>query len=318
MRKALGVALAPYFGQQDYHHLFCGDIGFGVFDDVRRQTPGQFHNFGISEQHMVSYAAAFASAVKATSMVYTINPFITSRVHDQLRVDVAYANAPLVICSVGAGFAYDALGFTHYGIEDLALMTVLPNFRIFTPAEPADVTAIIRQLFSDRAIAAPCYLRLQKGGERNLSADFPDVERKGSYKYWPGDEVEIVTHGAIAEEALKARQMLKGDISVAVRAVIDWGRYCEDEVMPIQDNSLFLEEHRAVGSLANALVNAGKALPRASAPLRLKCVRHTDFHGLALRPTALRLNGLDAASIAHSIKELKAEKRPDIKLEMAG
>lgn len=318
MRKALGVALAPYFQKHDYHHLFCGDIGFGVFDDVRKESPEQFHNFGISEQHMVSYAAAFASSVKATSMVYTINPFITSRVHDQLRVDVAYSNAPLVICSVGAGFAYDALGFTHFGIEDMALMGVLPNFRIFTPAEPSDVTAIVHELFSERAVAAPCYLRLQKGGERNLSADFPDVEHKGSYKYWPGDDVEIVTHGAIAEEALKARQALRGEISVAVRAVIDWQRYRESDAMPMLGETIFLEENRATGSLANMLVNAGIALPQAGSPLRLKCVRNTDFHVMTLRPSALKLNGLDAASLIGSIREIRAGMNVNEKLEMAG
>ena len=68
---------------------------------------------------------------ESTSIVYTISPFITSRVHDQLRVDVAYRKAPLIICSVGAGFSYDSLGFTHFGIEDLGLIGSFAKFSSF-------------------------------------------------------------------------------------------------------------------------------------------------------------------------------------------
>jgi transketolase len=308
MRKALGVALAERFRDKYHHHLFCGDIGFGVFDDLREQSPQQFHNFGISEQHMVSYAAAFASSINATCMVYTINPFITARVADQLRVDVAYANAPLIICSVGAGFAYDSLGFTHYGIEDLALISALPNFRIFTPCEGLDVTDIMQQLFAARTVEAPCYLRLQKGGDRQLSKDFPGAVHKGSYKRWPGDDIEIITHGAIAEEALKAREALKGEVSVAVRPVIDWHDYLRGDAVPPLPEMIFLEENRASGSLANAIINAGLAPIHATAPLRLTCVRNAEFHAMTLRPSALKANAMDADSLVRDIKDIVQKK----------
>lgn len=308
MRKALGVTLAASYQQNADHHLFCGDIGYGVFDDLRAKTPGQFHNFGISEQHMVSYAAAFATALETTSMVYTINPFITSRVHDQLRVDVAYAKAPLIICSVGAGFAYDSLGFTHYGIEDLALLSVLPNFRIYTPSDAADVRDILSTLFSKPAVEAPCYLRLQKGGERNLSADFPDFTHHGSYKRWEGSDIEIITHGAIAEEALEARKQLAGTVSVGVRAVIDWHAYLAQgaKAMPQAKRVIFLEENRPVGSLANAIiastVQSGQPLP----PIRIQCVTEAEFTTTVLRNSALKINKLDAQSLIQTIKEMTA------------
>ena len=185
MRKALGVALAKCFAKARTITCFAGILATAC-STICAELPERFHNFGISEAHMVSYAAAFSTALGATSMVYTINPFITSRVHDQLRVDVAYAKAPLIICSVGAGFAYDTLGFTHYGIEDMALLGVLPNFRIYTPSDAQDVTDIVTALFAGEAVDAPCYLRLQKGGERKLSNEFPDFTHHGSYKRWAG------------------------------------------------------------------------------------------------------------------------------------
>ncbi len=304
MRKALGITLAECFKKSTDHHLFCGDIGYGVFDDLRASLPDQFHNFGISEQHMVSYAAAFSSALGATSIVYTINPFITSRVHDQLRVDVAYAKSPLVICSVGAGFAYDSLGFTHYGIEDLALLHVLPNIRIYTPSDASDVAALISTFFAEKKLAVPCYLRLQKGGERKLSTDFPDFTHVGSYKRWAGDDIEIITHGAIAEEVLEARKMLAGKISVAVRAVIDWNSYLEEKTAPMIGKVIFLEENRMVGSLANSVIAAAISRGQKLPETRIQCVTQAEFTTTVLRPSALKINKLDAQSIVQTIKEM--------------
>lgn len=306
MRKALGVALAKCFQKNAKHHLFCGDIGYGVFDELRAQNPKQFHNFGISEQHMVSYAAAFSTSLQATSIVYTINPFITSRVHDQLRVDVAYSKSPLIICSVGAGFAYDSLGFTHYGIEDLALLHVLPNMRILTPCEAQDVADLTTALFADEMVTSPCYLRLQKGGERKLTIDFPDFTHCGSYKYWSGDDIEIITHGAITEEALEARKALHGKISVAVRAVIDWNEYLAKNTAPMLKKVIFVEENRVVGSLANSVINyaiqRGDPLP----VMAMKHVTKAEFDVTVLRPSALKFNLLDSKSIEQTILEMCA------------
>ena len=305
MRNALGAALANAYERNVKHQLFCGDIGFGVFDDLRVRCPSQFHNFGISEQHMVSYAAAFSYAMKATSMVYTINPFITSRVHDQLRVDVAYSNAPLIICSVGAGFSYDNLGFTHYGIEDLALLSVLPNIRIYTPSDAQDVTDTINQLYVEVKVDAPVYLRLQKGGERKLWIDFPDFVHHGHSKYWDGSDIEVHTHGAIAEMALEARRALDGEISVAVRAVNDWTSYLASSVV-LASNLLFLEENRLVGSLANQVIAHALQRNQPLPAIALRCVRHAEFEKTTLRPSALLINDMDTSSLITTIRDICA------------
>ena len=79
MRNALGKSLAKIFSHKKEHHLFSGDIGYRIFDELVKNSPSQFHNFGISEQHMVTFAASFAVRMGSTSIVYTISPFITSK-----------------------------------------------------------------------------------------------------------------------------------------------------------------------------------------------------------------------------------------------
>jgi len=299
MRNALGRKLAEIYKKKPQHHLFCGDIGFGVFDDLRSMSPEQFHNFGISEQHMVSYAGAFALTMRATCVVYTINPFITSRVHDQLRVDVAYSRAPLVICSVGAGFAYDNLGFTHFGLDDLALIGSLPNFRILTPSEPDDVADLVGNLFEVTFLDKPVYMRLHKGGEPSLKLKYSDYEDRVGCRHWSGSDVQIITHGAITEEALRARDILTDKISVAVTAVIDWEAYINSSPLYAK-NILFVEEHRNAGLLAYRMVFEGLS----AINFNIACVTNSEFDSCHLRTAALRINRLDATSLTERLQEL--------------
>jgi len=303
MRKALGSTLANLVPNLTQVNVFCGDIGYGVFDELRRIAPDRFHNFGISEQHMVSFAAAYAYESNATNIVYTINPFITSRVHDQLRVDVAYSNAPLIICSVGAGFAYDNLGFTHFGIEDLSLIQVLPNFRIFTPCDPDDVVNIIQALLREKPLVSPVYLRLQKGGEKNLNNQFSGYEYCQSFKRWRGTDLLIVTHGAITEEVLKARDLLGDVISVEVHSVVDWSNYTKSEITNFS-KLVFVEEHRAVGSLAQTLITNFIQIGKVPNKVKLLHVSNAEFDICISREIGLKKNGLDAESIGREIRAL--------------
>ena len=113
---------------------------------------------------MVTFAASFAVRMESTSIVYTISPFITSRAirSAESSTMLLTEKAPLIICSVGAGFSYDSLGFTHFGIEDLGLIESLPNFQVFSPCQPTDVSNLIDKFFKRRKIENPVYLRLQK------------------------------------------------------------------------------------------------------------------------------------------------------------
>jgi len=304
MRNAFGKTIAKIYAQNSQHHLFCGDIGYGIFDKLLEVAPEQFHNFGISEQHMVSFAASFAFSTQATSVVYTINPFITSRVHDQLRIDVAYAKAPLIVCSVGAGFAYDNLGFTHYGLDDLALICSLPNFQVYTPSQPSDVCIILEQLFSTPKLQSPAYVRLQKGGEPSLTDMFPGSTDREGCRYWSGSDLEVVTHGAITLEALKAREILKDRVSIAVTSVIDWAKFLGRNAQTL-DRVIFVEEHRDTGLLAHKLLNKGFG----GIAYEIACVNNSEFEECTSRNSALQSNMLDYISLVDRIVSLNSKRR---------
>ncbi len=304
MRNALGKELAKHFSKSPFHSLFCGDIGFRIFDELRESLPKQFENFGISEQHMVSFAAAYATEIKHTSVVYTINPFITSRVHDQLRVDVAYSNAPLVVCSVGAGFAYDTLGFTHFGLEDLSLISSLPNFKIYTPSDPDDVHVTLNQIFANPQVRQPVYLRLQKGGEPDLDQEYGQSQRHDGARIWNGTDFTILVHGFLTYEALEARKQLAKKCSVKVVSVLDWSQFLARFTSEPYDIDLIIEENHYAGSLASFIYRVCSNTRKKIRLPKSKTVFDATHDGMVSRGSLLKTHGLHHENLVKDITSI--------------
>ena len=64
--------------------LLTGDLGYGLWDNVRRDHPKQFCNVGSSEQLMMGMAAGLAMEGKVP-VVYSITPFLLYRPFEFIR-----------------------------------------------------------------------------------------------------------------------------------------------------------------------------------------------------------------------------------------
>lgn len=253
MRNAFVKTLFELAGDSSNVFLMTADLGFNVLNQFEEAYPDRFINAGVCEQNMTSVAAGIALEGN-TVFTYSIANFPTLRCLEQIRNDVAYHRANVKIVAVGAGFAYGALGMSHHATEDIAILRALPEMVIFTPSDPLETAAVTR-------IAAqmdgPCYIRLGKGGEKNLHAGIPDVQMGRALCLKAGGDTAILVAGAIANEALLAAELLadKG-ISCAV--------YSFPTVKPIDkaliielsqryDFLFSLEEHTIVGGFGGAV-----------------------------------------------------------------
>ena len=125
--------------------LVTGDLGFGVLDEFERELPTQFINAGVAEQSMIGTAAGLASTGKLV-FVYSIANFNTLRCLEQIRNDISYANFPVVIVSVGAGYAYGPQGYTHHAVEDIAALRPMPNIEVLVPSDLYEVEELTKYL----------------------------------------------------------------------------------------------------------------------------------------------------------------------------
>jgi len=141
--------------------LLVGDLGFNVVETFQEKFPKRFYNVGVAEQNMMSIAAGLASQGFKV-FTYSIANFPTFRCAEQIRNDIDYHNFNVTIVTVGGGYAYGNLGYSHHAVQDYGLMRLFPNFDIIAPADPVEVESALRYILSTNG---PKYLRLNKSNK---------------------------------------------------------------------------------------------------------------------------------------------------------
>jgi transketolase len=161
-------------------------------------------NCGVAEANMMGVAAGMGLC-GLRPIVYTITPFTTTRCLEQIRVDVAYHESPVIIIGTGSGLSYASLGPTHHSLEDFAILRAIPNLQILAPWDAPSLRSLLRQALAGHR---PTYMRIGKKGERTL-VPLEKVPTIGSgLKIRDGEDVCILAVGTIAHEALAAAEQL--------------------------------------------------------------------------------------------------------------
>jgi transketolase len=299
VRDAYFDALAELAADDPRVWALTGDLGIGLFDPVEAAAPGRVLNVGIAEQALVGVAAGLAYAGKLP-FAYSIAPFVTSRPHDQIRVDVAMAHANVKLVGVGGGVSYGYLGPTHHAIEDVALMRALPGMTVLAPGDPDEVRRATR---AAAELDGPVYLRLGKNGEPGLlPADAPFVVGR-ALPVRDGADVTLATTGTMLAETLDAADRLAAaGVHAAVLHFATVKPFDGDalaESAARTGSVLTIEEHSIIGGLGSA---AAEAMAERGVPARLKRVGMRDefAHAVGSREHLLREYGLTGNDIARS------------------
>src|SRR5215211_4515749 len=145
MRNAFLNELFELAQQDDRITFITGDLGYTVVENFKEALPKQFLNAGVAEANMTSLAAGMALSGKIV-FTYSIANFPTLRCLEQIRNDVCYHQANVKIVAVGGGMAYGPQGYTHHGVEDLAILRALPNLAVVAPADPVETRLATRAL----------------------------------------------------------------------------------------------------------------------------------------------------------------------------
>jgi transketolase len=160
MRKAFYEKMADIAAANRDVYFLTANLGYKFFDEIRQNSPEQFLDVGVAEQNMIGLAAGMALCGKSV-YCYSIIPFLTLRACEQVRVDVCYHNLPVKLVGMGAGFTYGQEGFTHFGIEDMAVMRAMPNMTIVVPDT---IENAVRVAELSENFKGPLYIRLGRAG----------------------------------------------------------------------------------------------------------------------------------------------------------
>lgn len=216
MRNAFAREITRLAQEDDRIVLLSGDIGNRLFDDFKATCPGRFYNCGVAEANMIGVAAGLAMS-GFRPVCYTIAPFITYRCLEQIRIDVCYHAAPVVIVGTGAGLSYASLGATHHSCEEMGMLRLLPGLSVLAPADSAEVQACLRAALSD---GRPAYLRIGKKGEPRVHAQPPALRIGEAIVLREGHDVFFVCAGTILPVALAAAEIVAASgLSVGVASM---------------------------------------------------------------------------------------------------
>lgn len=137
--------------------LLTADMGYGLWDDVRKEFPERFFNVGSSEQLMIGMAAGMAMEDKIP-VCYSISPFLLFRPFEFIRNLLNHEGIPVKLVGGGRNKDYGYLGFTHWAEDDIEIMSTLKEIKLFKP-EPSELNGIFNEFIYNKE---PAYLNLSK------------------------------------------------------------------------------------------------------------------------------------------------------------
>jgi len=143
MRRRFGKIINELAKKDKKIILLVGDIGYGIFDDFRKEHPKRFFNLGICEQSLIGVASGLAlEGLKP--WVYTITPFLIERPFEQIKLDIDQQNTNVKL----VGFAdYPNLGPTHKEIDAIKLMALFKNIKSYFPKDSKQTEKFIYESY---------------------------------------------------------------------------------------------------------------------------------------------------------------------------
>ena len=253
MRNIFFKVLADMARIYDDIYLLTGDLGFKLFDDFRAKYPERFFDVGLAEANMIGIAAGLSLSEKNV-YCYSIIPFLTMRAYEQVRIDIAYHNLNVKLVGVGGGFTYGLEGFTHFGLEDLALMKALPNMTVVVPADPKEAEQLAKISYEYRT---PLYIRLGRTGEPSIHSESPNFEIGKGMILSEGKDIAIFAIGNMVYHAKQVINILeKEGLTVTLVNMhslkpldIDLIKECAS----IHKAVFTIEEHSIIGGLGSSV-----------------------------------------------------------------
>ena len=284
--------------------LITGDLGFGVLDNFIKKYPKQFINAGVAEQNMTGIASGLGMDGKVV-FTYSIGNFNTLRCLEQIRNDACYHNSNVNIISVGGGFSYGALGYSHHATEDIAIMRSLPNLRVFSPCDFWEVQEITKKVVE---LGGVNYIRIDKSSAGYTNRPNEEFTVGKARVLTEGKDITIIATGGIVELALEAqKKLLEFDVSCKVVSMHTIKPIDKEMIIDVSKNTggiITLEEHSLIGGLGGAVSEV--LMQESVYPKKFKMMGlESKFSTIVGSQSYLRKhNNLDVNSIVTTINSL--------------
>ncbi len=274
--------------------------------EFEKRHPKLFHQFGISEQNMVSAAAGMATVGRHVYAA-TFASFLALLCAEQIRTDIAYTKLPVRLVGHHTGMTLGFYGTSHHATEDLAIMRSMANMMVLAPSDPGQLRAMVKALAE---VDCPAYLRIGRGRDPQVydDAQLSEFVLGRAMQISAPADVTVIATGSMVAPAKEAIESLAA-VGVQI-GLLDMHTIKPLDVEAVRAAAsraktiLTVEEHNVLGGLGSAVAEVVAELPNSA-----RVVRHgiEDRYAPVGPPTHLyRHFGLDAAGIEARIRGVLA------------
>lgn len=251
-RDTCRIALERYARENPKIICLDADLG-GLESGFGSALPKQYLDIGIAEANMISIAAGLARG-GCRPVAHTMATFAVTRACEQMKLDIAHHDLPVVIVASHAGFSAGHFGPSHFCLEDFAILRSFPNMTVIAPCDAYEAELALQAGLS---FDHPVYIRLGRKPTRILYRSQPVFEIGKSQALKTGEDVTVIAAGPYAvASALEAADSLNGEISVRVINMSTIKPIDRQAVIAAATQThgiVTVEEHMIAGGLGSAV-----------------------------------------------------------------
>lgn len=266
-----------------------------------KQLPQQYVDVGIAEQNAAGVAAGLATCGKIPFVV-TYAAFASMRMCEQIRQEACYTRQNVKIIGCHGGFTPAFDGGSHQAVEDMGIMSSIPNMKVIMPADYVSAKALVRAAAAE---PGPVYLRFTRDAMPVLYEEGTKFEIGKAVQLRDGGDVAILANGDTVHLALTAAQTLAGqgiearvlDMHTVKPLDEEAVRRCAEEIGRI----ITVEDHNVINGLGSAVCCVTAELGRGV----VRRIGIPDCFGMSAPYTRLmELNGITSARIVETAHAL--------------
>ncbi|TSA45406.1 transketolase family protein [bacterium] len=238
----------------------CADLTESTRTEAfAKKFPERFFECGVAEQNMATIAAGLGVSGKIP-FIASYATFSPGRNYEQIRTTIAYNDSNVKIAGHHAGISVGPDGATHQATEDIALMRVLPNMKVFVPCDAIEAKNIT---LAAAKMWGPVYIRFAREKSPVLTTGHTPFTPGKAQIFWhpPAGglkvQVVIIACGTLVYNALiAAKELEKEKIGTVVLNNSSIKPMDERTILELAEKYkriVTVEEHQINGGMGSAV-----------------------------------------------------------------
>ena len=271
----------------------------------RNAYPERTFDCGVQEANMIGVAAGL-SARGFIPFTHTFGPFAARRACDQIYMSCAYAKQNVKVVGSDPGITAALNGGTHMPLEDMGIMSTIPEV---TVVEPCDAVAVGKVTRLAKDTFGTWYIRLVRKEAVPVYDEETEFTVGKANLLKDGKDVTIIAMGYLVAEALKAAEKLEAE-GISARVLDMWCLKPLDEeavLAAAKETGAIVtaENHNVINGLGSAV--ASLLAKKCPTPMEMVGV-HDEFGEVGKLPYLAQRFKLTADEIIANVKEVLARK----------